>query len=244
MIAILKKELWHFFGSWAGWIILAVFSTVSALYLFYFENSYNIFDIGTASLESYFMLAPWLLMFIIPAMSMGSIAQEHHAGTLQWLFSQPIGIKSFLAGKYLAIVLLAMLCLLPSLFYLYTIAELSMAQDQLDMGQTLGAYIGLFFLVAGFSALGILSSAMAKNQMMAFLLALLFNFVFYFGFHQLALFKLLGSADIWVQNIGFYLHYSTFAKGLVNSQDLCYFIFVSAAALYLAKYLVNKKRYF
>ena len=117
MIAILKKELWSYFGNWSAWLIIAAFSLIGTLFLFFFENDSNIFDIGTASLQSYFVLVPWLLMFIIPAISMKTLAEEQQSGTLNWLFSQPVKISDIVLGKFLAVWFVGILCLFPSLIY-------------------------------------------------------------------------------------------------------------------------------
>ena len=117
MFAILKKELWSYFGNWSAWVIIAAFSMITTLFLFFFENDFNIFDIGSASLQSYFVLVPWLLMFIIPALSMKTFAEEQQTGTLNWLFSQPLKISDLVTGKFLSVWVVGVLCLIPSKKY-------------------------------------------------------------------------------------------------------------------------------
>jgi ABC-2 type transport system permease protein len=225
MIAILKKELWSYFGNWSAWIIIGAFSFVSALFLFFFENDFNILDIGTASLQSFFTLSPWLFLFIIPALAMKSFAEEQQNGTLQWLFSQPLkSPKSFLGSFY--VFLVGILCLLPSLVYLYSIYVLGVPEGNLDLGATLGSYFGLIILIAAFSAVGILASSLSSNQIMAYLLGVFLNFILYFGIEQLANFKLLGGADYILQNLGFYHHFMAFTRGFIDTQDVFYFLFV------------------
>ena len=143
MFALLKKELWTYFGNWSAWVIIAAFSLVSALFLFFFENNYNFFDIGSASLQSFFVLAPWLLMFIIPAISMRSLAEEQQSGTLSWLFSQPIKISEIIAGKFLSVWIIGILCLIPSIVYYYTIFVLGIPEGNIDNGMTMGVISGL-----------------------------------------------------------------------------------------------------
>lgn len=242
MLAIYKKELFGSFGNWSAWIIMVAFSVISTLFLFFFENNSNIFDIGTASLQSYFVLSPWILLFIIPAISMRTIAEEHQNGTLTWLFSQPISIKNIVVGKFLAVWSIGILCLLPSLVFLYTIYVLGVPEGNIDLGATLGSYIGLFFLIGAFSAIGILASSLASNQIIGYLLGLIFCFVSYFGIEQLASYRLLGGADYVLQNVGFYQHYIAFTRGLVDSRDLFYFILVIVLSLALSIFLVSKKK--
>lgn len=242
MFAIFKKELWTFFGNWSAWSIIAAFSLIGSLFLFFFENDSNIFDIGTASLQSYFVLAPWLLMFVIPAVSMKSFAEEEQSGTLNWLFSQPIGIPGIIGGKFLAVWLVGLLCIIPSMVYLYTIYVLGVPEGNIDLGATLGSYFGLVLLIAAFSAVGILASSFSRNQIMAYLLGVFLCFIFYFGVEQIANYKLLGGADYILSNIGFYQHFIAFTRGLIDTKDVFYFILVIAVSLFAAKIFVEKKK--
>lgn len=242
MFAIFKKEIWSFFGSWSAWLIIAVFSLISALFLFFFESSYNIFDIGIASMQSYFTLVPWILMFIIPALAMKSIAEEQQSGTLMWLFSQPVRICDIVVGKFLSVWLVGILCMLPSLVYFYTIYILGVPAGNLDFGATLGSYFGLILLIAAYSAIGILSSALAPNQITAYLLGVFLCFIFYYGIEQLASYKLLGGADFVVQYLGFYQHFMGFTRGIIDSRDVLYFLLIIGISLQLAIVFVKKKK--
>lgn len=162
---------------------------------FFFSNDFNLLDIGAASLQSYFVLAPWILMFVIPALTMRSIAEEQQTGTLQFLFTLPVKLSDIVLGKFLAVWLIGLLCLLPSLMHLCTIHFLGIPNGNWDFGATFGSYLGLTLLTGAFSALGILCSALSSSQVLAYLLGLLLCFTMYFGIEQLANFSLLGSAD-------------------------------------------------
>ncbi len=242
MIAILKKELWSYFGNWSAWIIIAAFSIIGTLFLFFFENDSNIFEIGTASLQSYFVLAPWLLMFLIPAISMKSIAEEQQSGTLYWLFAQPVKVSEIIMGKYFAILFVGAACLLPSLVYLYTVYILGVPAGNIDLGATAGSYLGLIILTATFSAVGILASSFTQNQIVAYLSGVFLCFIFYFGIEQLANYKLLGGADYFLSKLGFYQHFLAFTRGLIDLQDVCYFMLIIVICLYLATKFVQKKK--
>lgn len=242
MFAILKKELWSYFGNWSAWLIIAAFSIIGALFLFFFENDSNIFDIGTASLQSYFVLIPWLLMFIIPAISMKSFAEEQQNGTLSWLFSQPIKISEIVFGKYISVWLVGVLCLVPSIIYLYTVYTLGVPVGNIDLGATLGSYFGLILIIATFSAVGILASSLSQNQIMAYLLGVFICFFLYFGIEQLASYKLLGGSDYLLSNLGFYKHFLGFTRGLVDSKDVFYFLLIIGICLYLSKIFIEKKK--
>ncbi|MDR2205262.1 MAG: ABC transporter permease subunit [Flavobacteriaceae bacterium] len=242
VLCLLKKELWSAFGNWSAWIIIAAFSLIGALFLFFFENDFNIFEIGTATLLSYFVLVPWVLMFIIPAISMKTIAEEQQNGTLQWLFSQPLKISQIVLGKFLSVWIIGILCILPSMLYLYTVYVLGIPEGNMDLGATFGSYFGLILLIAAFSAVGILASSVSSNQITAYLAGVFLCFIFYYGIEQLASYKLLGNADFILQNIGFYRHFLGFTRGLIDSRDIFYFIFVIVICLYLSVYFVKKKK--
>ncbi|WP_285269062.1 ABC transporter permease [Kaistella rhinocerotis] len=242
MIAIFKKELWSYFGSWPAWLVIGAFSIIGGLFLFFFENDFNIFDIGSASLQSYFVLAPWLLLFIIPALSMKTLAEEQQSGTLYWLFSQPLKVSDIVLGKFLAVWLVALLCLLPSLVYFYSVYSLGVPAGNLDLGATLGGYFGLSVLAAAFSGVGIVASALSQNQVMAYLLGVVLCFFMYFGIEQLASYKLLGGADYVLSSLGFYQHFLAFTRGLIDTKDVFYFLLVVGLCLFLAKIFVEKKK--
>lgn len=242
MFAIFKKELWTYFGNWSAWLIIGAFSLIGTLFLFFFENDSNIFDIGSATLQSYFVLVPWLLMFIIPAISMKTLAEEQQSGTLNWLFSQPIKISEIILGKFLSVWLVGILCLLPSLVYLYTVYVLGVPEGNIDLGATFGSYFGLVILIAAFSAIGILASSLSQKQIMAYLLGVFISFFLYFGIEQLASYKLLGGADYVLSNMGFYQHFLAFTRGLIDTRDIFYFLLVIGICLFLAKIFVEKKK--
>lgn len=242
MKGIFVKEMWSYFGNWSAWLIIAGFSVISALFLFFFENNFNIFDIGSASLQGFFVLAPWLFLFIIPALSMRSFAEEQQNGTLYWLFSQPLSTTQIVAGKFLAVWLLGVLCVLPSLVYFYTVNTLGVPSGNIDGGITAGGYFGLIILSGAFAAVGILASALSQNQIIAYLLGVFLSFLLYFGIEQLASYKLLGSADYVLQNAGFYHHFMAFTRGIIDLKDVSYFILVIVTGLFLAKKMVDNKK--
>lgn len=242
MIAIFKKELWTYFGNWSAWFIIGAFSLIGALFLFFFENDFNIFDIGTASLQSYFVLAPWLLMLIIPAVSMKTLAEEEQSGTLSWLFSQPVNVYEIIIGKFLAVWMVGILCIIPSFIYLYTIYVLGIPEGNVDFGATLGSYFGLIILIGAFSAVGILASSVSSNQIMAYLLGIFLSFFLYFGIEQLASYKLLGGVDYFLSNLGFYKHFIAFTRGLIDTRDVFYFLLIICIFLFSAQIFVEKKK--
>ena len=151
-------------------------------------------------------------------------------------------ISNLIFGKFLAVWLIGILCIIPSLVYLYSIYVLGIPEGNLDIGATLGSYFGLILLIATFSAIGILASTISNNQIMAYLIGVFICFILFFGIEQLASYKLLGSADYFLQNLGISYHFNSFTRGLIDSKDVFYFVIIISLNLFLAKIFLEKKK--
>lgn len=228
MWTIFKKEFSSFYLGFTAYLAAATFVIVSALFLWFFDNEFNVFNIGNASLSSFFFIGPWILLFMIPALTMKLIAEEQANGTLLWLFTLPIKNSQIIWGKYLAVVAVVVFCLLSTFLFTITLQEFLMPEQELDYGTIFSGYLGLFFLGCLFAAIGLFTSSITKNQVMAYVLAVFFCFIIYYGFEGLASYNLLGSADFYVQKIGSYTHYNQFLKGILDTRDLLYFIVLIA----------------
>jgi len=202
----------------------ATFVIVSALFLWFFDNEFNVFNTGNASLNSFFFVGPWIFLFMIPALTMKLIAEEQANGTLLWLFTLPIKINQIIWGKYLAILSIVIFCLVATFLFTITLQEFLLPEQELDYGTIASGYLGLFFLGSLFSAIGLFTSSLTKNQVMAYVLAVFFCFIIFYGFESLASYNLLGSLDFYVQKIGSFTHYNQFLKGIIDSRDLLYFV--------------------
>ncbi|MDR2123122.1 MAG: ABC transporter permease subunit [Flavobacteriaceae bacterium] len=242
MFSIFKKELWSYFGTLGAYIVATAFLLICSLFLWFFDNDFNVFNIGLASLNNFFVLAPWILMFLIPALTMKSIAEEEQNGTLLWLFSKPISVLSIVIGKYIAILVLVLFSLFPTLIYVYTVFMISMPEGNVDLGTIFSGYIGLLSLSVAFAAIGVFSSSLVKNQVLAFITGVFFCFFCFFGFENLASYNLLGNRDYILQRIGFYQHYISFTKGIVDTRDLGYFIFFVFLFILLSVQLIKRKK--
>ena len=222
MWPLCKKELRQFFGSLTGYMAVAVFLIAAGLVLFVFED--NILDFGYASLDRFFLLAPWLLLLLIPAITMRSFAEEFRTGTYELLATQPITKAQLVAGKYVGALLVVIVALLPTL--VYTVAVESLATGQgLDIGAVLGSYLGLVLLSSVFTMIGVYCSCLTANTVVAFLLALVACALLYYGFaatSRLPVFS--GGADYWIEWLGIDQHYQSISRGLIDSRDLIYFI--------------------
>ena len=226
MLAILNKEIQSFFSSLTGYLVIGLFLLVCSLFLFVFSGGYNILDSGFADLKPFFSLAPWIFLFLIPAISMRSFAEEKRMGTMETLLTRPISPWNLVKGKYLGIVILVILAILPSLLYVYTISDLGRPEGNFDAGATLGSYLGLLFLGACYAAIGVFASSLSANQIVAFLLGVFLCFLCYFGFEGISQTGIFGNSTYIIESFGINFHYQSISRGVVDSRDLLYFLSV------------------
>lgn len=224
MWAICKKELRQFFSSLTGYIAIIVFLLVNGLMLFVFEN--NIFDFGYATLDRFFQLAPWVLLLLIPAITMRSFADEFKGGTYEILQTRPLSRWQVVFGKYFGSLIVVVIALLPTIIYIYSIQKLS-SNEGIDTGATIGSYIGLFFLAAVFTAISICASSFTNNSVVAFIASLIGCALLYYGFSAISkLPALSGGADYYVEMLGIDFHYRSISRGLIDTRDMIYFLSV------------------
>lgn len=242
MFQIFKKEIFHYFTSYMTYISASAFVLICSLFLWFFDNEFNIFNIGTATLSSFFFIAPWILLFLIPALTMRTIAEEESSGTLQWLFTQPIKISGIVIGKFLPILVVLLFCILPTLLFIHTMNQFIIDEQALDYGTFFSGYLGLFLLGSNFAAVGIFTSSFTKNQVAAYVLAVFLNFILYYAFESLASYNLLGTADFYVQKIGMLVHYQQLLKGIIDTRDLIYFIVSITLFLVLTIHNLEQKK--
>lgn len=224
MIAILNKEIRSFFSAPTGYLVVGIFLTLSSLFLFFFSGSYNILDNGFAELKPFFDLAPWIFIFLIPAITMKSFAEETKQGTMELLLTRPINIWSLVLGKYFGAFLVAVIALIPSLFYVFTIYTLGEPIGNLDFGATLGSYLGLFLLAASYTSIGVFSSSLSSNQITAFIVAVLLCFFLLFAFEGMAGLKVFGNSNYGIEYLGINYHYKSMSRGVLDTRDLIYFL--------------------
>jgi ABC-2 type transport system permease protein len=239
MGTIIRKELGQFFSSMTGYLSVLLFLLLNGLFLFVFPDT-NLFDAGYATLDAFFQTAPWILLMLIPAITMRSFSEEFRAGTWEVLCSRPLTRAQIIGGKYLAALLIVICALLPTLIYVWTIARLSTAG--IDGGGIAGSYIGLVFLSAVFTAIGIFFSSLSANPVVAFLASAFGCFIFHSAFTALAgLDFLRGGTGYWVEMMGIEAHYRSMSRGVIDSRDVIYFGSVIAFFLFLtARKLQNR----
>ncbi len=224
MWSVCKKELRQFFSSLTGYIAIIVFLLVNGLVLFVFEN--NIFDFGYATLERFFQLSPWILLLLIPAITMRSFAEEFKAGTYEILQTRPLSNFQIITGKYFGSLIVVLIALLPTVIYIFSIQSVS-SNEGIDMGATIGSYIGLIFLAAVFTSVGVCASSFTNNAVVAFIISLIGCALLYYGFSAVSkLPRLNGGADYYVEMLGIDFHYESVSRGVVDTRDLIYFLTV------------------
>ena len=234
MIALLRKEISIFFSSLTGYIAIIVFLAAISLFMWVFPGSFNIIDKGYASIDTLFIIAPWVFMFLIPAITMRSFSEEWRNGTIELLLTKPLSDWQIIFAKFLGGLIIVIFSLLPTLIYYYSIQQISLAPG-IDEGATWGSYFGLLFLASSFVAIGVFSSALSKNQIIAFILGVFFSFFFYVGFEQVSSFTNIPGIDSFIINLGINEHYVSMSRGVIDTRDLVYFLSLSLFFLLLTK---------
>ena len=242
MFSLFRKEITSFFGSLTGYLVAFVFLMANGLFLWVFPGNYNILENGYATLDSYFSLAPWIFLFLIPALTMRLFAEEKRLGTLEILITRPLSLFQLVWSKYLAGLVLVIICLLPTLIYFYSVYALGNPVGNWDSGAAWGSFIGLFLLAALYVGIGLLASVLTDNQIFAFIVALFLSFFFYSGFDFIASMNLPLSVTEFFINIGINEHYLSVSRGVVDSRDLIYFISVTLVMLVLTSIFLQQKQ--
>ncbi len=237
MKAILFREIKSFFGSPIGYLVIAIFLILNGLFLWVFDGEYNILKSGFADLTPFFTLAPWILIFLIPAVTMRSFSDERKQGTLELLLTKPLSLWQIVGGKFFGAMLLIVIALLPTLIYVGVLSNLGMPQGNIDMGSTMGSYFGLLFLVAAYSAIGIFTSTLSENQIVAFIISVFLCFFFYYGLEGLSGF--ITSAQNAISSIGMDSHFKSMSRGVLDTRDILYFVSVTILFLSFTVYKLN-----
>lgn len=243
MIAIFRKEIAHFFATLTGYLTIGVFLLLVGLMMWVFPD-YSILNNQYATLDQLFSLAPVIFLFLVPAITMRSFAEEKQSGNLELLLTKPLRDSDLLLGKSLACIALLIIALLPTLVYYYSLYQLGSPVGNLDSGQVLGSYIGLVFLGAAFVSIGIFASSLTQNQIAAFILAVFLCFFFYYAFFFLSKLPVFfGQYDDYIQRLGIDYHYESMSRGVIDTRDLIYFVSVFLF-FYLLSLIVMARRNF
>lgn len=229
MKSILLREIKSFFGSPIGYLVIAIFLLMNGLFLWVFEGDFNIPNSGFADLSPFFTLAPWILIFLIPAVTMRSFSDEKKQGTIELLFTKPLSIWQIVNGKFFGAFLLIVIAIIPTLIYVFVISSLGNPEGNLDFGSTLGSYFGLLFLIGAYTSIGIFTSTLSENQIVAFIISVFLCFLFYFGFDGVSTFA--GDFEQTISSFGMDYHFKSMSRGVLDTRDIIYFASVTVLFL-------------
>lgn len=243
MLALFYKEISSFLSSLTGYLVIGVFLLLNGLFLWVLPSDFNIPDFGYASLDSLFIIAPFVFLFLVPAVTMRSFAEEKRHGTIELLFTKPLTDWQIVMAKFLAGLSLVVIALLPTLLYVFSVYKLGLPVGNLDQGGIAGAYTGLFFLAAAFVAIGLLSSSLTDNQIISFILAVLMSGFMFIGFDFIFSLGWLGSFDLFIQQLGIEAHYKSVSRGVIDTRDLIYFLSVITLFLSLTKLSLSSRNW-
>lgn len=242
MYAILKKEFNGFLNTLIAYIVITVFLVAIGMFMWVLPET-NVLDYGFADMQTLFNMAPWLFLFLIPAITMRTFAEEKREGTMELLLTKPISDLQLILGKYFAALLLALFALIPTLIYYYTIYELGNPQGNVDSAAVVGSYLGLVFLAGVFAAIGVFASSISDNQIISFVIAIFLCYIIYAGFELIASIPVWGGYSYFISQLGISYHYTAISKGLIDTRDVLYFLSVIAIMILSTKLVLSSRKW-
>ena len=232
MFPILKKEFNSFFAGPIAYLVIGLFLLMNGLYLWVFKDDFNILNAGFSDLSPFFYMTPWLFVFLIPAITMKSFANEFSSGTIEILKTNPISDWQIVLGKFSASLLLVVVALVPTLTYVFSINELGDPVGNLDFGSTIGSYVGLLLLATTYTAIGLFTSTLSENQIVAFILGVFITFFLFYGFDAIS--NSVGN-NLSIKKMGINEHFKSISRGVIDTRDILYFLSVTIFFLYITK---------
>lgn len=242
MLTILRKEINLFFSSLIAYLVIAVFLVINGIFLWLLPDS-NVLAQGYSTLEQLFSISPWVLMFLVPSITMRMFAEEQKTGTIEILITKPISDVQIILGKFLAGSALVLLSILPTLVYFFTIYQLSSPVGNMDVGGTIGSYIGLLMIGAVYVSIGLFSSSLTDNQIVAFILSLLICFFFYGVTDWILGIPVLRPFEGFISFLGLQDHYNSISRGVIDSRDMIYFLGFIAIFVFLTKTRIASRKW-
>jgi ABC-2 type transport system permease protein len=223
MWALFKKEISGFFSSLTGYLVIVVFLLLNSLFMWIVPGQFNVIENGYATMDSLFAIAPWVFLFLVPAICMRMFSEEKRTGTLDLLFTRPVSELQIIMAKFLASWTLVLCSLIPTFIYFWSVSRLGSPPGNMDMGGTWGSYIGLYFLGGIYAAIGLFASSLTGNQIVAFILGVFLSFLMYLGFEFLSGIAGSGSTAFLISRLGISYHYNSISRGVIDSRDMLYF---------------------
>ncbi len=241
MISIFLKEINEFLNSLIAYVVIGVFLIGIGVIMWVFPDT-NVLDYGYASMEPLFSLGPYVFMFLIPAITMKSFAEEKRSGTMELLQTLPFTNAQIILGKFFAGFFLVLFSVLPTIIYYFSLNKLGNPPGNLDTPGIIGSYIGLILLGGVFTSIGILSSALTGNQIVSFILAAFLSFLFYAGFDAIAGINIWSEWSYVIGELGIMAHYASISRGLVDLKDVIYFISLVSLMLLITQLIIGWRK--
>jgi ABC-2 type transport system permease protein len=242
MFQIFRKEVNSYLNSLIAYIVITIFLTAMGLFMWVFPEN-NVFDNSFADMDTFFSMAPFIFMFLIPAITMSTFAEEKKDGTIEFLLTKPLTDWQIIFGKYFASFALVIVAILPTLIYYYSVYSLGSPEGNIDSAAVIGSYIGMILLGAVFTSIGILASALSINQIVSFAIGVFLCYIFNSGFRQFASINVWGKFSDLIDQMGMAYHYSSLSKGLIDSRDVIYFLSVISVMLLSTKLVLGSRKW-
>ena len=242
MLQILSKEFNSFLNSLIAYMVIGVFLTAIGLLMWVFPET-SVIEYGYADMDTLFSFGPYVLMFLIPAITMRSFSEERKTGTLELLLTKPVRDWDIILGKFLACFLLVAMALLPTLFYYYSVYQLGNPVGNIDTPGVIGSYVGLILLAGVFCSVGVLASSFTPNQIVAFIAAAFLCFLLFSGFNSVASLNVWTADPLVIKQLGVLYHYEALSKGLIDSRDLIYFFSLIFLTLSGTKLIIGSRQW-
>ena len=238
MIRVLAKEFNSFLNSLIAYVVIGVFLTGIGLLMWVFPET-SVLDYGYADMDTLFSLGPYVFIFLIPAITMRSFAEERKSGTMELLLTKPLTDWDIVLGKFLACFLLVLFALIPTIIYYFSIRALGNPAGNIDTPGVIGSYVGIALLAGVFCSVGIVASSITSNQIVAFILAAFLCFLVFSGFESISTLDVWSSNTLFIKQFGILYHYEALSKGLIDSRDVIYFVSVGALMLLISKTILS-----
>lgn len=241
MWTLCKKEWQQYFSSLTGILSIIVFLLLNGLLLFVFPET-DILGFGYATLGTFFSYSPYILLFLVPSVTMRSFAEEYRSGTFELLRTLPFSSWEIVFGKFLGCLLIMSAALLPTLAYMASLNALSLSGG-IDIGAAVGSYIGLLLLGSAYTAIGLCASSFKDNTVVAFVTGSFCCFLMFHAPAAIGKLQIFRSNEIgyFIETFGIDFHYKSLSKGVIDGRDILYFIGICSVALVISNNNVSKK---
>ncbi|RMG83792.1 MAG: gliding motility-associated ABC transporter permease subunit GldF [Bacteroidetes bacterium] len=243
MLSLLVKEINAFLNALIGYLVILVFLTSIGLFMWVFPGNFNILDSGYANIDTLFIIAPWVFMFLAPAITMRSFSEEKRTGTIELLLTKPLTDWQIVFSKFIAGFLLVIFSLLPTLVYFFSVYLLGNPPGNIDMGGTWGSYFGLLFLSGAFVAIGLFASSITDSQIISFILGVFLSFFCYVGFESVSGLALFRPVEDIILKLGINEHYISMSRGVIDTRDVVYFFSLIYLFLLFTKTSLSSRKW-